>query len=93
MKLLDLPQRLRERRMFGVFDDFEWFLSPHLWTSFATGTGGASVALASGAGSGAQRAIGNAVVGGMVTATALAIFFVPLLFVLVESGVQRLKRD
>jgi hypothetical protein len=49
MKLLDLPQRIRERRLFGFFDDFEWFLSPHLWTSFATGSGGASVALASGA--------------------------------------------
>ncbi|HEY3966809.1 MAG TPA: hypothetical protein VGM05_19760 [Planctomycetaceae bacterium] len=49
MKLLDLPQRLRERRMFGFFDDFEWYISPHLWTSFATGSGGASVAIASGA--------------------------------------------
>ena len=49
MKILDLPQRLRERRLFGFFDDFEWFLSPHLWTSFATGAGGASVAMASGA--------------------------------------------
>jgi hypothetical protein len=49
MKLLDLPQRLRERRLFGFFDDFEWYVSPHLWTSFATGSGGASVALATGA--------------------------------------------
>ncbi|MBS0265649.1 MAG: hypothetical protein JSS02_27200 [Planctomycetes bacterium] len=49
MKILDLPQRLRERRLFGVFDDFEWFLSPHLWSSFASGAGGASVAVASGA--------------------------------------------
>jgi hypothetical protein len=45
MKILDLPQRIRERRMFGFLDDFEWYLSPHLWTSFATGTGGASVAV------------------------------------------------
>jgi hypothetical protein len=49
MKILDLPQRLRERRMFGLFDDFEWFISPHLWTSFASASGGASVAVASGA--------------------------------------------
>ena len=48
MKILDLPQRIRERRLFGFFDDFEWFLSPHLWTSFATGSGGAGVAMASG---------------------------------------------
>jgi len=35
--------------MFGLFDDFEWFLSPHLWASFATASGGASVAVATGA--------------------------------------------
>lgn len=49
MKILDLPQRIRERRLFGFLDDFEWYLSPHLWTSFATGTGGASVAVGAGA--------------------------------------------
>lgn len=49
MKILDLPFRLRERRLFGFLDDFEWFLSPHLWTSFNTGSGGAGVAVASGA--------------------------------------------
>src|SRR5262245_9168019 len=44
MKLLDLPQGLRERRLFGLFDDFLWYISPHLWTSFNSGAGGASVA-------------------------------------------------
>ena len=44
MKLLDLPQGMKERRLFGFFDDFLWYLSPHLWTSFNTGAGGASVA-------------------------------------------------
>lgn len=57
MKILDLPQRIRERRLFGFLDDFEWYLSPHLWTSFATGTGGASVA------------IGAAALGGTVVLT------------------------
>jgi multidrug efflux pump len=66
-------------------------LRPIIMTSLAFGCGVLPLALATGAGSGAQRAIGNAVVGGMVTATALAIFFVPLLFVLVESGAERLK--
>ncbi len=45
MKILDLPQAIRERRLFGLFDDFLWYISPHLWTSFNTGTGGASVAV------------------------------------------------
>lgn len=41
------------------------------------------LAIASGAGSAARQAIGISVVGGMLTATFLAIFFVPLFFVLV----------
>src|SRR5258708_2218200 len=45
MKILDLPQAIKERRLFGLFDDFLWYISPHLWTSFNTGTGGASVAV------------------------------------------------
>lgn len=45
MKILDLPQTIKERRLFGLFDDFLWYLSPHLWTSFNTGSGGASVAV------------------------------------------------
>ena len=61
-------------------------------TSLAFGCGVLPLALATGAGSGAQRAIGNAVVGGMLTATGLAIFFVPLLFVLVETTAARLQR-
>jgi multidrug efflux pump len=67
-------------------------LRPIVMTSLAFGCGVVPLAIATGAGSGAQRAIGNAVVGGMLTATGLAIFFVPLLFVLVESGVARWRR-
>jgi multidrug efflux pump len=47
------------------------------------------LALASGAGSGGQNAIGTGVVGGMISATLLAIFFVPLFFVLVLGAVER----
>jgi multidrug efflux pump len=39
------------------------------------------LAISTGAGSGGQNAIGTAVIGGMLAATALAIFFVPLFFV------------
>jgi multidrug efflux pump subunit AcrB len=42
------------------------------------------LALATGPGAGAQTAIGRAVVGGTLTATFLAIFFVPLFFVFVK---------
>ena len=42
------------------------------------------LALASGAGSGSQNAIGIGVIGGMLTGTILAIFFVPVFFVVVK---------
>ena len=58
-------------------------LRPILMTSFAFILGVLPLAVASGAGSGAQRAIGIGVMGGMLAATALGIFFVPLFYVLV----------
>jgi multidrug efflux pump len=42
------------------------------------------LAVATGAGAGAQRAIGTGVVGGMVAGTFLGIFFIPLFFVIVQ---------
>ncbi|MAL94553.1 MAG: hydrophobe/amphiphile efflux-1 family RND transporter [Haliea sp.] len=59
-------------------------LRPILMTSFAFGFGVLPLALATGAGSGGQNAIGRSVVGGMLAATALAIFFIPLFFYLVK---------
>ncbi|MDD3579954.1 MAG: efflux RND transporter permease subunit [Desulfobacca sp.] len=58
-------------------------LRPIVMTSLAFGFGVLPLALASGAGAGAQKAIGTGVLGGMVTATFLAIFFIPLFFVMV----------
>jgi len=53
-------------------------------TSLAFGLGVLPLAFASGAGSGAQRAIGTGVLGGMLVGTLLGIFFIPLFFVVVE---------
>ena len=58
-------------------------LRPILMTSLAFVCGVFPLAIASGAGAAARTAIGTAVVGGMVTATILAIFFVPVFFVTV----------
>ncbi|WP_029000866.1 efflux RND transporter permease subunit [Azohydromonas australica] len=60
-------------------------LRPILMTSLAFGLGVMPLALASGAGSGSQNAIGTGVLGGMLAATVLGIFFVPLFFVVVRS--------
>jgi multidrug efflux pump len=53
-------------------------------TSLAFVFGVLPLAISNGAGSGSQHAIGTGVIGGMLSATLLAIFFVPLFFVLVE---------
>ncbi|MRD71896.1 efflux RND transporter permease subunit [Rhodocyclus tenuis] len=56
-------------------------LRPIIMTSLAFIFGVLPLALAKGAGSGAQNAIGTGVIGGMLTATLLAVLFVPLFFV------------
>jgi multidrug efflux pump len=53
-------------------------------TSMAFTLGVVPLAIASGAGSASQRAIGTGVIGGMLTGTALAVIFVPLFFVVVR---------
>ena len=59
-------------------------LRPILMTSLAFGFGVLPLAITHGAGSGGQNAIGTSVLGGMLAATGLGIFFVPLSFVLVR---------
>ncbi|CAN1725061.1 multidrug efflux pump RND permease AcrB [Hyphomicrobium sp. 1Nfss2.1] len=62
-------------------------LRPILMTSFAFILGVLPLAVASGAGSGAQNSIGIGVMGGMIAATVLGIFFIPLLYVAVRRAV------
>ncbi|KAA6171520.1 efflux RND transporter permease subunit [Pseudomonas veronii] len=58
-------------------------LRPILMTSLAFILGVLPLVLGSGAGAGAQHALGTAVIGGMLSGTLLAIFFVPVFFVLI----------
>ncbi|HEY6868431.1 MAG TPA: efflux RND transporter permease subunit, partial [Novosphingobium sp.] len=64
-------------------------LRPILMTSAAFIFGVLPLAVATGAGAKSRIAIGTAVIGGTLTATALAVFFIPLFFVVV----RRLSRD
>jgi multidrug efflux pump len=59
-------------------------LRPILMTSLAFGLGVLPLAMATGAGSGSQTAIGTGVLGGMISATVLGIFFVPVFFVVIR---------
>ena len=64
-------------------------LRPILMTSLAFILGVMPLAISTGAGSGSQNAIGVGVMGGMISATVLAIFFVPVFFVTVLTLVGR----
>lgn len=66
-------------------------LRPIVMTSLAFTLGVVPLALASGAGAGSSHAIGTGVIGGMMTATLLVIFWVPLFYVLVSSLGERKK--
>ena len=64
-------------------------LRPILMTSLAFGLGVLPLAIANGAGSGSQNAIGTGVLGGMISATVLGIFFVPVFFVAIRLFFKR----
>ena len=67
-------------------------LRPILMTSLAFGFGVLPLAFATGAGAGAQKAIGTGVLGGMVTGTLLVIFFAPLFYVLIVKVFTKDKK-
>ncbi len=67
-------------------------LRPILMTSLAFVLGSLPLLLSNGAGAGARNAIGSAVIGGMIAGTVLAIFFVPLLFVVVTALFARQEK-
>lgn len=66
---------------------------PIVMTSLAFGFGVLPLALTSGAGAGAQNAIGTSVLGGMITATVLVILFAPLFYVIIEMFFGRQQRQ
>jgi len=68
-------------------------LRPILMTSLAFGFGVLPLTFASGAGAGAQKAIGTAVLGGVVTSTFLVTLFAPLFYVLIEKTFGKQHRQ
>ncbi|PJE55663.1 efflux RND transporter permease subunit [Marinomonas sp. BSi20584] len=67
-------------------------LRPILMTSLAFGLGVVPLVIASGASAEIQRAIGTGVLGGIISATVLAVFFVPVFFVFVIGLQERISR-
>ncbi|MCC7214891.1 MAG: efflux RND transporter permease subunit, partial [Nitrospira sp.] len=66
---------------------------PIVMTSMAFILGVVPLVIATGAGAASRNSIGTGVFGGMLAATFLAIFFVPLFFVLIRSLSRRLKKE
>jgi len=66
---------------------------PIIMTSLAFGFGVLPLALTTGAGAGAQNAIGTGVLGGMVSATVLVVIFAPLFYVLIEKVFSRHRKQ
>jgi multidrug efflux pump len=66
-------------------------LRPILMTSLSFILGAMPLVLASGAGANARHSIGTGIIGGMVGATTLALFFVPLFYYLIRTGSGRLS--
>ena len=67
-------------------------LRPIVMTSLAFILGVVPLAISSGAGSGSKHAIGTGVIGGMLSALVLAIFWIPLFYVLVCSLTERKRK-
>ena len=64
-------------------------LRPIVMTSMAFGLGVLPLVISSGAGSGSQHAVGTGVIGGVVSATLIGVFLIPLLYVLVHKLFKR----
>ncbi|MBN2449269.1 MAG: efflux RND transporter permease subunit [Lentisphaeria bacterium] len=68
-------------------------LRPILMTSLTTGLSVLPLAFSTGAGAGAMKAIGTAVLGGMITGTLLVVLFTPLFYVVIEKTFGRKRRN
>lgn len=89
----DLMEKEGKGLVEATLDAVRMRLRPILMTSLAFILGIMPLVLSNGAGSGAQNAVGTGVMGGMITATVLAIFFVPVFFVVIRRRFSRKSED
>ncbi|OAT25159.1 RND efflux system inner membrane transporter [Buttiauxella ferragutiae ATCC 51602] len=89
----DLMEKEGKGLMEATLDAVRMRLRPILMTSLAFILGVMPLVLSRGAGSGAQNAVGTGVMGGMLSATLLAIFFVPVFFVVIRERFSKGNTD
>ncbi|WGL94576.1 efflux RND transporter permease subunit [Arsenophonus nasoniae] len=80
----DLMEKEGKGLIEATLDAVKMRLRPILMTSLAFMLGVLPLVISNGAGSGAQNSVGTGVLGGMIAATTLAIYFVPVFFVVIR---------
>jgi HAE1 family hydrophobic/amphiphilic exporter-1 len=90
--IVEFAEQLRERGMTtldAVVEAARIRLRPILMTSFAFILGVVPLVLASGAGQAGRRSVGTTVFGGMIASTLLNLFFIPILYLLIEGAREK----
>jgi len=90
--IVEFAEQLRERGLSivdAVVEAARIRLRPILMTSFAFILGVVPLVLAGGAGQAGRRSVGTTVFGGMIASTLLNLFFIPILYLLIESARER----
>ncbi len=93
--IVEFAHQLRRRGLpirEAAIEAAETRLRPILMTSLAFLLGTLPLLVSTGAGSGSRRSLGTAVFGGMLISTTLNLFFIPVLYVLLETARERLRR-
>ncbi len=90
--IVEFAEQLRQRGMSiaeAAVEAARIRLRPILMTSFAFILGVVPLVLASGAGQGGRHSVGTTVFGGMIASTLLNLFFIPVLYLVVEEARER----
>ncbi|MEH1924342.1 efflux RND transporter permease subunit [Nostoc sp.] len=90
--IVEFANQLRERGLSltkAVIEASQERLRPILMTAFSTLLGIFPLATATGAGAGSRQSLGTAVFGGMLIATFLSLFVVPILYIVIKTTIER----
>jgi HAE1 family hydrophobic/amphiphilic exporter-1 len=93
--IVEFAEQIRERGrsiMEAAIEASELRLRPIMMTSFAFILGVLPLCFATGAGALGRRSVGTTIVGGMLVSTILNLFFIPVLYVILKSGLERFTR-
>ncbi|MBD2446662.1 efflux RND transporter permease subunit [Nostoc sp. FACHB-152] len=91
--IVEFANQLRDQGLSitkAVIEASQERLRPILMTAFSTLLGIFPLAVATGAGAGSRQSLGTAVFGGMLIATFLSLFVVPILYIVIKSFTERL---